>query len=277
MRSILVCSLLWACGDGGGGGNGDDGGGGDSVDVDEDGYDVPADCNDDDPDIHPDQAEQCDGIDQDCDGDTDENPTDGTSFYPDADNDGFGSSQAPLVSCDAPDGYADNSDDCNDGDAALNPSTPWYTDNDGDGYGTVLEISGCVAPGGTAPVDGDCDDLEREQPSRRRRGLRCDRQRLRRPRGRGPGQCADLVPRQRRRRVRGSGDQRGVVLAGRGPHRQRRGLQRRRRGHPSGCHRDVRRRAGRGLQRASRQRVPGPLRERRDRFVRREPESSARR
>jgi hypothetical protein len=36
------------------------------------------------------------------------------------------------------DGYADNADDCDDSDATLNPSTPWYTDEDGDGYGTVL-------------------------------------------------------------------------------------------------------------------------------------------
>jgi hypothetical protein len=159
MQSILLFGFVLACDGDGGEGSGDDSGGGEvPTDADEDGYEPPGDCNDDDPDVHPDAAEQCDGIDQDCDGTTDENPTNGTSFYVDGDGDGYGASGAPLVACTAPSGYADNSSDCNDDDATLNPSTPWYTDEDGDGYGTVLEFSGCIAPGGTAPEDGDCDD-----------------------------------------------------------------------------------------------------------------------
>jgi hypothetical protein len=160
MRLIFVCGFVLACGDGSGddGGGGGDDGGGEELDADSDGYTTPADCDDVNPDVHPDAPEQCDGIDQDCDDEIDENPTNGISYYPDGDGDGFGSSAAPVTACTAPIGYADNSNDCNDGDATLNPSTAWYTDDDADGYGTVIEMSGCIGPAGTSLEDGDCDD-----------------------------------------------------------------------------------------------------------------------
>jgi hypothetical protein len=42
------------------------------IDEDNDGYAVPVDCNDANPDIHPGSFESCDGLDNDCDGMTDE-------------------------------------------------------------------------------------------------------------------------------------------------------------------------------------------------------------
>lgn len=45
------------------------------IDEDNDGYVVPVDCNDTDPDINPGSSEICDGLDNDCDGQTDEDLT----------------------------------------------------------------------------------------------------------------------------------------------------------------------------------------------------------
>ena len=46
------------------------------------------DCNDSDPAVNPDATESCDGVDEDCDGETDEDAIDEATFYVDADGDG---------------------------------------------------------------------------------------------------------------------------------------------------------------------------------------------
>ncbi len=66
-------------------------------------------------------AEVCDGVDNDCDGETDEDATDVQTFYADADEDGFGDDAVTVEACDAPEGYADQGGDCADDDAARNP------------------------------------------------------------------------------------------------------------------------------------------------------------
>ena len=62
----------------------------------------------------------CDnGIDDDCDGEIDEGVK--TTWYEDADGDGYGNAAVLQEACVQPVGYVDNSDDCDDGDAAVHP------------------------------------------------------------------------------------------------------------------------------------------------------------
>ncbi len=138
-------------------------GGGGSFDADGDGFSwCASDCDDDRDDVSPGAAEVCDGVDNDCDGVTNE----GTECF---DDDGDGATEA--------DG------DCNDADSAVGPdATEDYsngvdddcdgvvdhgqTDSDGDGYieaaGDCNEGNGDIFPG--APelpngLDDDCDGV----------------------------------------------------------------------------------------------------------------------
>jgi hypothetical protein len=90
----------------------------DRRDADGDGFPASEDCDDSDPDVFPGNSESCDEKDNDCDGLIDENDAlDALTWYADTDNDGYGDPDgATLVSCDAPDGYIDNTGDCNDQD-----------------------------------------------------------------------------------------------------------------------------------------------------------------
>jgi hypothetical protein len=138
------------------------------------------DCDDGDAEIHPGATEACDSIDNDCDGAFDEGVT--TTFYQDADGDGFGNRQADLEACTAPSGYTADFSDCNDTNANANPgavevcdnvdndcdsrvdlgavdAATWYLDADGDGFGTdSVTMDRCSAPSGFVDVAGDCND-----------------------------------------------------------------------------------------------------------------------
>ncbi len=75
MRTLLIASLLLtvstACRN--------------DTDNDEDGVPDWADCNDDDSAVGPSQTEVCNGIDDDCDGQVDDDASDATMFYADGD------------------------------------------------------------------------------------------------------------------------------------------------------------------------------------------------
>ena len=151
-------------------------------DSDEDGFDivgipqldgtVGVDCNDLDAFIFPGASEQSlDGVDQNCDG--------LESCYTDSDGDGDGSSVLVLSSdltCRS-DGVANNSDDCDDSNAAINTGAveqaadnldqncdgleSCYTDSDGDAFGgSVLQSSQDLScqMGGVSPNSDDCND-----------------------------------------------------------------------------------------------------------------------
>ncbi|HNC96109.1 MAG TPA: putative metal-binding motif-containing protein, partial [Myxococcota bacterium] len=75
------------------------------------------DCDDAVATIHPFAEETCDGVDQDCDGERDENATDAQSYYADADGDGHGDPSLVTVACTPPSGVVAQADDCDDSEA----------------------------------------------------------------------------------------------------------------------------------------------------------------
>ncbi len=148
------------------------------VDADGDGYADDVDCDDGDPAVFPGAEELCNEVDDDCDGEIDEEG--GASWYPDADGDGYAGEDGAVVACDAPNGFLDVAEDCDDGDADIHPEADehcngvdddcdgeidedpldlWYADGDGDGYGDAASsITSCDPGSGWVPDDSDCDD-----------------------------------------------------------------------------------------------------------------------
>jgi len=143
------------------------------------------DCDDDDADIYPGAPESCDGVDEDCDGDVDNDASDGDTWWIDLDGDGYGNSILTASDCEQPAGYVDNSDDCDDLEADAWPdntevcdgidndcdeetdesdasdASTWYADSDGDGYGDPdTSETACEAPTDYVSDDSDCDDAD---------------------------------------------------------------------------------------------------------------------
>jgi len=78
------------------------------IDADGDGF-GPNDCDDEDATMSPLAPEICDGKDNDCDGETDEDDAlDAATFFADADGDGFGDILSASVACTQPDGTVSN-------------------------------------------------------------------------------------------------------------------------------------------------------------------------
>lgn len=79
------------------------------------------DCNDEDPLISPSAEEICDDIDNDCNSEIDDRPTNQQTFYRDQDGDLFGDAEIWMESCSASIGWVSDQTDCNDTRADINP------------------------------------------------------------------------------------------------------------------------------------------------------------
>ena len=157
------------------------------ADADDDGWPACEDCNDADAAIHPDANEVCDGIDNDCDDAVDDaddslDSRSASTWYADADGDGFGDEGDTVLACEAPDGRVEASAagfDCMDSSPAHYPGAPEsdctdpedyncdgsvaYEDRDGDGWAACAECddtNSTVNPDAVEVCDGidnDCD------------------------------------------------------------------------------------------------------------------------
>lgn len=142
------------------------------------------DCDDGDADVYPGTAEVCDGVDNNCDGQLDDaSAIDASDFWADGDSDGFGGATITVAACEAPLGFVDNPDDCDDADGSSWPGAlevcdgadnncdtrvdeagadgapEWFRDVDGDGAGSGIGARSCEQPDGYAARGDDCDDL----------------------------------------------------------------------------------------------------------------------
>jgi hypothetical protein len=142
------------------------------------------DCDDGSDQVSPDADEYCNGIDDDCDDETDEEDAeDASTFFEDADGDGFGDVASFAIACDPPTSFVDDATDCDDSDDAVYPdadeycngidddcdgdvdeddaldASSWYADDDGDGFGDAdSPATACEEPDDHVSDDSDCDD-----------------------------------------------------------------------------------------------------------------------
>jgi hypothetical protein len=137
------------------------------------------DCNDNDALIHPGIAEICNGIDDNCNWQIDEDVL--ITYYHDADGDGYGNPAASIQACAPLSGYVANNTDCNDADFNIHPGVTeicdskdnncdgitdeglplntYYRDEDGDGFGDRNNTTqACSQPAGYVTDNTDCND-----------------------------------------------------------------------------------------------------------------------
>lgn len=136
------------------------------------------DCDDNNAAINPGATEEYDSIDNNCNGEIDEGFF-ATTWYRDADSDGYGNADITTSAVLQPAGYVATDGDCDDAAAAVNPGatevfdgidnncdgqvdegfSTFYRDSDNDGYGDSNDSQTALTqPAGYAALAGDCDD-----------------------------------------------------------------------------------------------------------------------
>jgi hypothetical protein len=137
-----------------------------------------SDCDDSDDAVYPGAYDVCDGIDNNCDGEADED--DALLWYADGDGDTWGDDGATLLTCAPPEGYVAEGGDCDDDEPEVFPghvevcdeldndcdgsvdegvTLVFYEDRDDDGWGLLDSTTeACAAPVGYAEDGGDCND-----------------------------------------------------------------------------------------------------------------------
>ena len=143
---------------------------------------IDGDCDDEDPSVHPDAEEVCNGVDDDCEGTVDVGVEGMDTFWWDDDGDGWGGDV--VEACDQPEDAVTNDADCDDTDSEVNPiatevcngiddncdgdidgdavdQLTWWLDSDGDGYGDENEwTTSCEQPSNYVGNADDCDDSD---------------------------------------------------------------------------------------------------------------------
>ena len=153
-----------------------------------------SDCDDTNAAVNPGATEVCNGIDDDCDGDIDDDDASldastASTYYRDADSDGYGDASSSLLACNLPTGYVSDDTDCDDTNGKVNPgateicngidddcdgdidsddssldsstASTYYKDSDGDSYGdSGTSMEACEPPTGYVTDNTDCDDTD---------------------------------------------------------------------------------------------------------------------
>jgi len=134
------------------------------VDSDGDGFSAEEDCDDADASINPSAVDDdCDGIDENCDGQPDEGSS-WETYYQDADGDGYGNELEPSETCDGvPSGYVPaqaSGFDCNDASDLFYPGAQEWDCLDPNDYNCDGSISFADADGDHYPACQDCNDAD---------------------------------------------------------------------------------------------------------------------
>jgi hypothetical protein len=148
------------------------------------------DCNDELPYVYPSAIERCNDLDDDCDLEVDEGFDPNATWFQDLDGDGFGGGEPVGNGCAQEPTWVASGSDCNDVRKGVNPEAPeicdgvdndcdeladdedadlvgalqFFGDQDGDGYGNVLDPQiACEQPVGYVENALDCDDFDRQR------------------------------------------------------------------------------------------------------------------